>query len=75
MKKRILKATKEVITLQGKIHKAIWRFFNKTWQARRQWFDIFKVLNGKNLQPKILYPARLPFGIEGEIKASQTNKN
>ena len=36
-------------------------------QARRQWQDTFKVLKGKNLQPRILYPARLSFKI-GEIK-------
>ena len=30
--------------------------------------DIFNVLNGKNLQP-ILYPTRLLFRIEGEIKS------
>ena len=28
-------------------------------QARREWQDIFKVLKGKNLHPRILYPARL----------------
>jgi len=33
----------------------------------REWHDIFKVLNGRNLQPRILYPARLSFRI-GEIK-------
>ena len=37
-------------------------------QARREWQDTFKVLRGKNLQPRILYPARLSFRIEGKIK-------
>ena len=45
----------------------------ETWQARMEWKEIFNVLNGENLQPK-LYPARLTFRIEGEIK-SFTNKN
>ena len=40
----------------------------ETWQARMEWWDIFSVLNQKNMQPRILYPARLPFKIEGEIK-------
>ena len=31
--------------------------------------NIISVLNGKNRQPKILYPARLSFRIEGEIKS------
>ena len=43
-------------------------FSTETLQARREWQDIFKVLKGKNLQPSILYPARLSFRIEVEIK-------
>ena len=42
-----------------------------TWQPRKGWKDIFRVLNGKNMQPRILYPARLSFRIEGEIKSFQ----
>ena len=48
-------------------------FSTETGQARREWHDTLKVLNGKNLQPKILYPARWSFRT-GEI-APQTNKN
>ena len=43
-------------------------FSVETFQAGKQWHNIFKVLNGKNLQPKILYLARLPFSI-GERKS------
>ena len=43
----------------------------ETWQARKGWHNIFRVLNEKNLQPRILYPPRLSFGIEGEIKSFQ----
>ena len=38
-------------------------------QARRQWQDIFKVLKGENLQPRLLYPARISFKTDGEIKS------
>ena len=38
-------------------------------QARREWHDVFKVMKGKNLQPRILYPARLSFRFEGKIKS------
>ena len=38
-------------------------------QARREWQDIFKVLKGKNLQPRLLYPARISFKIDGETKS------
>ena len=37
-------------------------------QARREWHGILKVMKGKNLQPRILYPARLFFRFDGEIK-------
>ena len=40
----------------------------ETLQARREWQDIFKVLKGDNLQPRLLYPARISFKIDGEIK-------
>ena len=36
-------------------------------QAKREWHDILKVMKGKNLQPGLLYPARLSFRSEGEI--------
>ena len=40
----------------------------ETLQARREWEDIFKVMKGENLQPRLLYPARISFRFNGEIK-------
>ena len=40
----------------------------KILQARREWQDIFKVLKGKNLQPRLFYPTRISFKIDGKIK-------
>ena len=40
----------------------------ETLQAKREWQDIFKVMKEKNLQPRLLYPARISFKYEGEIK-------
>ena len=37
-------------------------------QARRAWNDIFKVMKGKKLQPRLLYPARISIRFDGEIK-------
>ena len=31
------------------------------------WHDIFKVMKGKRLQPRILYPVRLSFRSDGEM--------
>ena len=44
-------------------------FSAETLQVRKERHDIFKVMNGKNLQPRILYPARLSFRYDGEIKS------
>ena len=38
--------------------------------ARREWEDILKVMKEKNLQLRLLYPARISFKYEGEIKSS-----
>ena len=38
-------------------------------QARQEWQDILKVMKEKNLQPGLLYPARISFKYEGEIKS------
>jgi len=34
-----------------------------------EWRDIFKVMKQKDPQPRILYPARLSFRFDGEIKS------
>ena len=46
-------------------------FSAKPLDARRDCHDIFKVMEGKNLQPIILYPARFSFRFDGEIKRQQ----
>ena len=40
----------------------------ETLQARREWQDIFKVMKGKNLELRLLYPARISLRFDGEIK-------
>ena len=46
-----------------------------TLQARREWQDILKVIKEKNLQPRLLYPARISFKYEGEIKKFTDKRN
>lgn len=45
------------------------RLSNKTFQARRDWHELFKVKKSKDFPPRLLYPARLLFKIEGEIRS------
>ena len=59
---------KKQITYKGTLITLWADFSTETLQARREWHDILHVMKGKNLQPRLLYPARLSFGFEGEIK-------
>ena len=36
-------------------------------QTRREWQDILKVVKEKNLEPRLLYPARILLKYEGEM--------
>uniref|UniRef100_A0A9L0SL44 L1 transposable element RRM domain-containing protein n=1 Tax=Equus caballus TaxID=9796 RepID=A0A9L0SL44_HORSE len=70
-KQRILKAARErqQVTYKGKpMRLSSADISAKTSQARREWHKIFKVLKGKNLQPRILYLAMLSFRMEGKRK-------
>ena len=40
----------------------------ETLQAIKKWHDIFKVMNGKKNQPKILYAEKFSFTFNREIK-------
>ena len=55
--------------MQGNSHRLTADFSAEALQARREWHDIFKVMKGKNLQPRLLYPAKISFRFNGEIKS------
>ena len=68
-KERILKAAREkhALTYKGRLIKLLTDLTTESWQARKEWQEIFNVMNRKNMQPRILYPASLSVRIEGEI--------
>ena len=74
-KEKILKAArdKRSRTYMGRTIRLTAALSTETWQTRKGWQDIFRVLNEKNMQPRIFYPARLSIShsIEGEIKSFQ----
>ena len=47
----------------------------ETLQARRKWQDILRVMKENNLQPRLLYPARISFRYEENSEALQTSKS
>ena len=69
-KERVLKAArdKERVTDRGVPVRLSADFFKETLQARRDWQEIFKVMNSRDLQPRLLYSAKITFRIEGQIK-------
>ena len=70
-KEKLLKATSEKrqITYKGTPIRLIADFSTETLQARKEWHDIFKVMKGKNLQPRLLYPARISFRFDRKLKS------
>ena len=62
-KEKLLKATREKqqITYKGTPIRLTTDFSAETVQTRREWHDILKVMKGKNLQPRLLYLARISF--------------
>ena len=70
-KEQILKAAREKqqITHKGIPIRITADLSRETLQARREWQDVLKVMKEKNLQPRLLYPARISFKYEGEIKS------
>ena len=69
-KEKILRAArdKRALTYKERPIRLMTNLSSETWQARKEWQDIFNVMNRKNMQLRILYPANLSFRIEGEIK-------
>ena len=69
-KERILEAAreKETVTYKGVPIKLSADLSKETLQARRGWKEVFQVMKGKGLHPRLLYPAKLSFRMEGQIK-------
>ena len=69
-KERILNAAreKETVTYKGVPIRLAVDFSKATLQARRGWKEVFEVMKVKDLHPRILYPAKPSFRMEGQIK-------
>ena len=70
-KERILKAARkkqQVIYMGNPIQLTV-DLLPEILQIRREWQDIFTALKEKNLQPRLLYLAKISFKIDGELKS------
>ena len=70
-KERILKVEREKDTVTYKgvpIRLETLSFSKETLHARWGWKEVFQVMKGKDLHPRLLYPAELSLRMEGQIK-------
>ena len=69
-KERILEAAREkdTVTYKGVPIRLSADFSKETLQARRGWKEVFQVMKGKDLHPRLLYSAKLSFRMEGQIR-------
>ena len=74
-KERILKAAREKqLAYNGAPIRVAANFSTQTLQARREWHEIFQVTKSKGLQPRILYPIRFSFKMEGKRRSFTDQK-
>ena len=69
-KERILEAAREKDTViyKGVPIRLSDDFSKEMLQARRGWQEVFQVMKGKGLHPRLLYPAKLSYRMEGQRK-------
>ena len=75
-KERILKAAREkkLVTSRGISMRLSADFSKETLQTERNWQEILKVRKSRDLQPRLLYPAKLSCRTEGQIKSFPDQK-
>ena len=59
---------KQIVTYKGVPIRLSADFSKEILQARRDWQEVSTVMKSKDLQPRLLYPAKLSFAMEGQIK-------
>ena len=69
-KERTLKVArgKETVTYKVVPIRLSADFSKETLQARRGWKEVFQVMKVKDLHSRLLYPAKLSFRMQGQIK-------
>jgi hypothetical protein len=76
-RERMLKVVrdKKQIMYKGKPIKIAANFSMETLKAKRTWSDVLWALNKNNFSPRIVYPAKLSFKIDGIIKVFHNKQN
>ena len=76
-KERILEAAREqdTVAYKGVPIRLSADFSKETLQARRGWQEVFQVMKGKGLHPRLLYPVKLSFRMKGQTKCFSDKVN
>ena len=74
---RILKAAREKqeVTYKGAPRRLAADFSMETLQARREQQEIFQVMKTRELQPRLLYLARLSIKMEAQMRSSPDKRS
>ena len=77
IKERIFRAAKEKsqVTYKGKPIKLTPDFTMETMKAKRSWIEVLQKLRDHGCKPRLLYPAKLSFTINGENKIFRIKTN
>ena len=69
-KERILKVAREKwgVTFKGAPIRLASDYSIETFQAKREWHEIFKVRKSNDLQLRLLYPARISYHLKSKEK-------
>ena len=67
-KEKLLRAARQKKTYKGTPIRLSADFSAETLKASRERNDILKIMKDKNFQPRILYPVKISFRYDGEIK-------
>ena len=59
----------QLVTYRGVPVRLTDDFSKETFWARRDWQEIFKIMKSRDLQSRLLYPAKIPFRIREQIKS------
>jgi hypothetical protein len=65
---------KRQIIYKGKPIKITADFSTETLKTRKEWSEVFQALNENNFNPRILYPEKLSFKIDGVMKIFHDNQ-
>ena len=70
-KERIFKAAREKqeVTYKTAMIRLAADFSMENLQATKEWQEILQVMKRKDLQPRLLYPARLSIKMDGQIRS------